>query len=95
MVSALGVDAFDIGRFVLRLTRVAIAAGDLTIYYRNRDSSEHNLWIAGPGSEPVLVTGAVGENVTATKKVAVTAGSWRLYCSLPGHESMSATITVG
>ncbi len=94
--SALGVDAFDLGGvFALRLTRVWIPAGTLTIYYRNRDSSEHNLWIAGPGAAaPVQVSGAVGENGTATKKVAVDAGTWSLYCSLPGHESMRTTIAV-
>jgi hypothetical protein len=43
----------------------------------------------------VLVSGAVAENVTATKKVDVGAGAWRLFCSLPGHASMSETITVG
>ncbi|HTN25451.1 MAG TPA: hypothetical protein VL120_15790 [Solirubrobacteraceae bacterium] len=94
--SALGVDAFDVGGFALRLTRVWIPAGTLTIYYRNRDSSEHNLWIDGPGVDaPVQVSGEVGENGTATKKVAVSAGAWSLYCSLPGHEAMRATISVG
>jgi plastocyanin len=97
VASALGVDAFDLGGlFALRLTRVSTPAGTLTIYYRNRDSSEHNLWIAGPGADaPVLVSGEVGENATATKRVAVSAGTWSLYCSLPGHESMRATIAVG
>ena len=96
MASALGVDAFDLGGFALRLTRVSIPAGTLTIYYRNRDSSEHNLWIDGPGvAAPVLVSGEVGENGTATKRVVVSAGTWSLYCSLPGHESMRAAITVG
>jgi plastocyanin len=97
VASALGVDAFDIGGlFTLRLTRIAIPVGTVTIYYRNRDVSEHNLWIAGPGYDaPVLVSGAVAENATATKKVDVGAGAWRLFCSLPGHASMSETITVG
>ena len=96
VASALGVDAFDLGGFVLRLTRVSIPAGTLTIYYRNRDASEHNLWIEGPaGDAPVLVSGAVGENGTATKRVAVSAGTWSLYCSLPGHEAMRAAISVG
>jgi plastocyanin len=97
VASTLGVDAFDIGGlFTLRLTRVAIPVGTVTIYYRNRDVSEHNLWIDGPGDDaPVLVSGAVGENATATKRVDVGAGAWRLFCSLPGHEAMSATITVG
>jgi hypothetical protein len=96
VASTLGVDAFDFGSFVLRLTRPAVPAGPLTIYYRNRDVSEHNLWIDGPGlGGPLLVSGAIGEGATATKKLSVSAGSWRLFCSLPGHEAMSATLTVG
>jgi plastocyanin len=96
VASTLGAEAFDFGTFVLRLTRPAVAAGTLTIYFRNRDVSDHNLWIDGPGmSGPLQVSGEVGENGTATKRVVVAAGSWRLYCSLPGHEAMSAALTVG
>lgn len=97
VASALGVDAFDIGGlFTLRLTRVAIPVGTVTIYYRNRDVSEHNLWIEGPGADaPLLVSDSVGENVTATKRIDVGTGAWRLFCSLAGHESMSETVTVG
>jgi len=96
VASTLGVDAFDLGSFVLRLTRQAIPAGTLTIYFRNRDVSDHNLWIEGPGVDaPLQVSGDVGENGTATTKLAVGAGSWRLFCALPGHEAMSATLAVG
>jgi hypothetical protein len=96
VASTLGAEAFDLGTFVLRLTRPVVPAGTLTIYFRNRDAGEHNLWIDGPGLDSaLLVSGAVGEGGVATAKLAVTAGSWRLYCSLPGHEAMSATLTVG
>lgn len=96
IASTVGADAFDLGSFVLRLTRPAVPAGTLTIYFHNRDVGDHNLWIDGPGlAAPLQVSGAVGENGTATKRLAVGAGAWRLYCSLPGHEAMSATLTVG
>lgn len=96
VASALGVDAYDFGTFVLRLTRTAVPAGTLTIYFRNHDSSEHNLWIDGPGlGAPLVVSDAVGENGGATTTLPVVAGAWRLYCSLPGHDAMSRTLTVG
>jgi hypothetical protein len=98
VASSVGAEAYDFGTFVLRLTRTAVPAGDLTIYFRNHDVGEHNLWIAPPatrGTPPVLVSEAVGENGGATKTVAVTPGTWRLYCSLPGHEAMTRDLTVG
>jgi plastocyanin len=96
VASAVGVEAFDVGGFALRLSRLSVPAGTLTVYFRNRDISDHNLWIDGPGLDGALqVSGNVGENGTASKKLAVTAGAWRLFCSLPGHEAMSATLTVG
>jgi hypothetical protein len=96
VASAVGVEALDPGTFVLRLSRASVPAGTLTVYFRNRDVGEHNLWIAGPGlGAPLQVSDSVGENGTASKKLAVTPGAWRLYCSLPGHEAMSATLSVG
>jgi plastocyanin len=98
VAGSVGAEAFDFGSFVLRLTRTSVAAGDLTIYFRNHDVSEHNLWLQAPpasGAAAVLISEAVGENGGAAKTVAVTPGTWRLYCSLPGHEAMTSDLTVG
>jgi len=94
--STVGADAYDLGTFVLRLTRVGVPAGTLTIYFRNHDVAVHDLWLAAPdpGAAPIAVSAAVGENGGAAKTVAVTPGAWRLYCSLPGHEAMSAVLAV-
>jgi hypothetical protein len=95
--STIGAEAYDFGSFVLRLTKASVPAGDLTIYFRNYDVSEHNLWIAAPassGAAPVLVSEAVGEGGGATKTVAVSPGTWRLYCSLDGHEAMTRDLAV-
>ena len=97
VASTIGAEAYDFGSFVLRLTKTAVPAGNLTIYFRNYDVSEHNLWIAAPAASaaaPVLVSGAVGEGGGATKTVAVTPGIWRLYCSLTGHEAMTRDLAV-
>jgi hypothetical protein len=97
VASTIGADAYDFGSFVLRLTKTSVPAGSLTIYFHNHDVGDHNLWIAAPASSaaaPVLVSGAVGLNGGATKTVAVTPGTWRLYCSLDGHEAMTRDLAV-
>ena len=97
VASTIGAEAYDFGSFVLRLTKTSVPAGNLTIYFRNYDVSEHNLWIAAPAGSaaaPVLVSGAVGEGGGATKTVTVTPGTWRMYCSLDGHEAMTRDLAV-
>jgi hypothetical protein len=98
VASTVGAEAYDFGTFVLRLSRTAVPAGDLTIYFRNHDISEHNLWLDAPpasGVAPLMISEAVGENGGATKTVAVTPGTWRLYCSLLGHDAMTRDLAVG
>jgi plastocyanin len=96
LASTVGADAYDFGTFVLRLTRTAVPAGDLTIYFRNHDSSEHNLWLDPPedGAPSVKISGEVPQDGGATKTVAVTTGTWRLYCSLAGHGTMTRELAV-
>ena len=94
LASTLGVDAYDVGAFVLRLTRLAVPPGQLTIYFRNHDVSVHDLWLAGPEGGAERISDAVGESGGAVKKVRMTPGAWRLYCSLTGHGSMVRTLTV-
>jgi plastocyanin len=98
VTSTVGVEAHDIGSFVLRLTRTAVPAGKLTIYFRNQDSSLHNLWLApsqGTGGQAVLISDDVGEGGGATRTVTVTPGGWRLFCSISGHNSMTRDLAVG
>ncbi|MEA2143467.1 MAG: Copper binding protein plastocyanin/azurin family [Solirubrobacteraceae bacterium] len=97
MASSVGAEAYDFGSFVLRLTRASVPAGDLTIYFRNHDVGDHNLWLDPPsavGGSPQLISEAVGEGGVATKTVAVTPGTWRLYCSLDGHAAMTRDLAV-
>lgn len=94
-VSTLGVGAHDAGGFVLRLTRTSVSAGELTIFFRNHDVSVHNLWISSPGGHVVeRISDTVGEGGGATRTLPVTAGAWRLFCSLPDHGAMTRTLTV-
>jgi hypothetical protein len=95
VVSTLGVGAYDMGGFVLRLTRTTVPAGILTIFFRNHDVSDHNLWISSPDGETVeRVSDTVGEDGGDSRTLPVTAGAWRLFCALPDHGAMTRTLTV-
>lgn len=94
VVSTVGVSAYDIGGFLLRLTRNTVSAGNLTVFFRNHDVSDHNLWIESPGGLAVRISDTVGENGGASRTLPVTAGAWRLFCALPDHDAMTRTLTV-
>lgn len=93
--STLGVGAWDISGFLLRLTKTSVPAGMLTIFFRNNDVSDHNLWISGPGGDVVeRISDTVGENGGGSRTLPVTPGAWRLFCALPDHDKMTRTLTV-
>ncbi|MDX6720461.1 MAG: hypothetical protein QOJ63_2715 [Solirubrobacteraceae bacterium] len=92
--STLGVSAYDRGGFLLLLTRSSVPAGELTVFFRNEDVSVHNLWIEGPGNVLERVSDTVGEGDGAARTLAVGAGQWRLFCSLPDHGAMARTLSV-
>jgi plastocyanin len=94
-VSTLGVSAYDIDGFVLRFTRTSVTAGQLTVFFRNYDVSDHNLWIASPDGDVVeRISDTVGEGGGGSHTLAVTPGAWRLFCALPDHDDMTRTLTV-
>ena len=59
---------------------VAVAAGTVEIVMHNDGTILHDLRIA---DQPFIVEARAGE--TATAQVALAAGSYEFYCSLPGH----------
>jgi nitrite reductase (NO-forming) len=69
-------------------------AGDLTIAYVNDGSLVHTLLIQEKADFSKLQVGGRGE--TKTGKVNLTAGTYTLFCDVPGHEAagMKATLTV-
>ena len=93
--STLGVGAYDMDGFLLRLTRTSVPAGELTVFFRNYDVSDHNLWMASPGGGVVeQISDTVGEGGGGSRTLPVSAGAWRLFCSLPDHGVMTRTLTV-
>jgi len=91
----LGTVAEDVdGVFRLRLRRTCVRAGTVTFELQNRDSQAHNLFAEAPGGTTRRVLPDVAGGDTASAQLLVTAGAWRLFCDIPGHEAMSRPLTV-
>jgi hypothetical protein len=83
--------------FYFGLSRPAVGAGEVTIELNNRGEDPHNLNLRQEGDEaPPL---EIPETQSLQRSVAtfeLPAGSYRLWCSLPGHEEkgMYSTLQV-
>lgn len=90
--------------FRIDLSRTCIRAGRAIVRYLNTDQTTHNLYVRGiaPSAAPRKVVGAVLPKSQDTGEtpgqqdgtVDLTAGEWRFYCAIPGHEVMTRDITV-
>lgn len=96
-LNALGVRAYDrSGVFTFETTRSTVRPGVLTVSFRNYDSDEHNLWIEGtsPFVGAVRLVDDLAGGGDATTTTSLSAGAYRLFCTVPGHSSMTKTLTV-
>jgi hypothetical protein len=91
----LGVTAEDADGFRFRLTRTCVPAGRVLFQFRNADLATHNLWAEGvaPAAPARRLVDDLEGETSATAAADLTPGQWRLYCSLPGHEAMSRTVS--
>lgn len=70
-------------------------AGDVKVLYTNRDSQRHTLAFvdstgkALPGEMEVVKSGS-----TDVKTYALAAGTYKIICTVPGHNAMKATLIV-
>ena len=67
------------------------SAGDVTIEYENAGNLTHTLLIDGVDDFKLSVT-SNGDTDEGT--VQLEPGDYRIFCDIPGHESMEATLTV-
>jgi plastocyanin len=65
--------------------------GDVTFDYENSGNLTHTLLIDGVDDFELRVT-SNGDTDEGTAQLE--AGDYRIYCDIPGHESMEATLTV-
>ena len=96
----LGVWAEDLdGRFIFTLTRTCVPAGLVRVQLVNRDLQPHNVFVEGvaPAAAPRKVVddvdGSDPKRRTGDGQVELAPGSWRFFCAIEGHESMTATVT--
>jgi cytochrome c oxidase subunit 2 len=67
------------------------SAGEVTFEYENGGSMTHTLLIDGVDDFELRVTSS-GD--TDEGSAELEPGEYRLYCDIPGHESMESTLTV-
>ncbi|MBJ7332058.1 MAG: hypothetical protein JHC95_19325 [Solirubrobacteraceae bacterium] len=95
--NAIGVKAYDrSGTFTLETTRATVRPGALSVNFHNFDSDDHNLWIEGvsPFVSPLRLSAEIGHHGDVTADMTVSTGTYRFFCTVPGHGSMTRTITV-
>ena len=91
----LGVSAKE---FTLTLTRTLVGDRAVTIELRNTGEDGHDLHVDTLGGTPVAAWDELAADAPAVAKtVTLAAGTYRLYCSLPGHAAagMDTRLTVG
>ena len=81
--------------FSIALSQTTFAPGTYTFSVKNDGSFPHNLVIEGPGVDKQKSATVPGGNTTSVT-VALAAGSYELFCGVPGHKDkgMDMKITV-
>jgi plastocyanin len=74
-----------------------IAPGKVTFTVKNAGKIGHDLVVSGPGVTSAAKTALLNPGQSAKLTVTLAAGTYTLYCSVPGHRAagMSAKLTVG
>jgi hypothetical protein len=82
-------------RWELQLSRGTLLSGAVEVEFNNRFAEDpHDLWLARGSKTYAFSTVQSGE--AANRQLALTAGTWKLWCDIEGHEEqgMVAYVTV-
>ena len=86
------------GEYYLRLSHPSVLAGDVRVEFDNtRGEDPHDLrLVRADGAGDVLGFDQLASGALAAKSLRLSAGTWHLFCALPGHEAlgMSARLSV-
>lgn len=99
-VQAVGVTVDDRTGYTARLSRATVTAGSVVVQLINQGEDDHNLRVVPTDHAGAAVDFPLtGPATNATKTLTLTAGSYRLFCTLTtpvNHETagMAATLTV-
>lgn len=91
------VRAYDVDQqFKLAFSRTCLKAGRTIVQYKNEDAQPHNLFVEGvaPAAPRKAVVGNAEGETMEQADVQLSAGTWRFFCDIEGHETMSRTLTV-
>ena len=94
VANRLSVKAFEYG-FIL--SRPSVTAGEVVVELNNQGEDPHNLNLQlANGQGPELHVPEAASQKRDTERFTLPAGTYRLWCSLPGHEElgMKATLSV-
>jgi uncharacterized cupredoxin-like copper-binding protein len=83
--------------FKITVPAAKVAAGKITFAVKNVGKIQHDLVVSGPGVKGTAKTPLINAGQSAKLTVTLGAGSYTLYCSVPGHRAagMVAKLTVG
>ena len=83
------------GQLKYDTTALAAKAGQVSINFTNRSSLEHNVTVASASGATVGVTPTF-QGGTKTLSLNLKPGTYKFYCSVPGHRAagMEGTLTV-
>ena len=83
--------------FKITVPPAKVAAGKVTFAVKNVGKIQHDLVVSGPGVKGAAKTPLINAGQSAKLTVTLGAGSYTLYCSVPGHRAagMVAKLTVG
>jgi plastocyanin len=97
---AVGVTVDDRTGYTARLSRASVTAGSVVVQLHNQGEDDHNLRVVPTDHAGATVEFPLtGSGQNTTKTLALTAGKYRLFCTLTtpvNHETagMNATLTV-
>lgn len=92
--SSVTIDA-TLREWAVDLSQSEVAAGGVTINVTNAGSMAHNLTVKdSSGNNLGATTTFRGSDGVQTIKLELTAGTYTLYCSLPGHAQRGQSITL-
>ena len=83
--------------FTLTLSRPQIAPGAAIVEVQNGGEDPHDLAVLAGDGSTIASVGEVRPGAIGDLRLTLAAGTYRLICSLPGHEAagMRATLRVG
>jgi uncharacterized cupredoxin-like copper-binding protein len=83
--------------FKITVPAAKVAAGKITFAVKNTGKIQHDLVVSGPGVTGAAKTPLLNAGQSGKLTVTLGAGSYTLYCSVPGHRAagMVAKLTVG